>query len=63
MQEEPHHPRHVTPQVGVWIEITSGGTIRLFKKVTPQVGVWIEISNVKLPAICEARHSSSRSVD
>ena len=36
-------PQHVTPLVGVWIEITMWSRMLLPKNVTPLVGVWIEI--------------------
>ena len=34
---------HVTPYVGVWIEILEIPYELLVKRVTPYVGVWIEI--------------------
>ena len=34
---------HVTPFVGVWIEITQSKYFVASRKVTPFVGVWIEI--------------------
>ena len=39
---------HVTPCVGVWIEILSGCAIASVHNVTPCVGVWIEINMIWL---------------
>ena len=35
---------HVTPYVGVWIEIMMNERTLKILEVTPYVGVWIEIS-------------------
>ena len=39
---------HVTPHVGVWVEIPAFGAINKCHYVTPHVGVWVEIAGLEM---------------
>ena len=54
---------HVTPCVGVWIEMVVLWVFVDTQLVTPCVGVWIEIRAVALCAVNRPRHSLCGSVD
>ena len=54
---------NVTPCVGVWIEITSYGSLCMAVNVTPCVGVWIEICTFSEIFIVCTGHSLRGSVD